>query len=216
MQALIFQCPFCEHTAETTQDRLGEPVECPRCRKPFTVSMPTTYVKATREGEPLESRAAITLDTQPEEETLWTAHPAMFRKHPLWFVLCAGLAAGGVYGLILAWSGGDPVLFPLSIAALAAGGGTLLVWWIAVLAFTLRVTTERTILRRGILARRTSEVRHDDVRNLQVDQSLWERLFNVGDIAISSAGQEGLEIVARGIPRPGQIVKLVRGRQQQH
>jgi uncharacterized membrane protein YdbT with pleckstrin-like domain len=87
-------------------------------------------------------------------------------------------------------------------------------WWLEVISATLTVTTKRTIHRTGILSRQTSEVRHNDVRNLQLDQSALERLFGVGDIAISSAGQANLEIVADAIPHPERIIETIRERQE--
>ena len=90
-------------------------------------------------------------------------------------------------------------------------GGLLLLWWFIYSRFTaLTLTDIRSIYRRGIVARRTSEVRHNDVRNLQMHQDISDRLFGVGRISISSAGQDDVEIEARGMPHPSQIVKLIR------
>jgi uncharacterized membrane protein YdbT with pleckstrin-like domain len=59
-------------------------------------------------------------------------------------------------------------------------------------------------LRRNI-CRNTSEVQHHDVFNIQIDQSLFERLLRIGEIGISSSGQDDLGIVASRFPSPESI-----------
>ncbi len=121
-----------------------------------------------------------------EEVVLYEAHPAMFRNHPAYFVLCVLLIAVFGLGLVL-----------------------LLVWWIQVLGTTLTVTNEQTTLRKGILSKYTNDVFHSNVRNIQVRQSFLQRLFNVGWVGISSAGQSGLEIELNGIQDPEKVKEII-------
>ncbi|MDQ3333471.1 MAG: PH domain-containing protein, partial [Planctomycetota bacterium] len=88
-----------------------------------------------------------------------------------------------------------------------------LVWWAQTRFTMLTITSRRSTLRRGLIARETSEVQHRDVRNLQINQTTLERLLGVGDIAISSAGQDGLEIHVEGIPHPEKVAAVVRDMQ---
>ncbi|MHB8865464.1 MAG: PH domain-containing protein, partial [Pirellulaceae bacterium] len=101
-------------------------------------------------------------------------------------------------------------LLAVSIGMLVASGLYMLGWWIQTQFVSLQVTTERNIFQRGIIARATSEVRHDDVRNLRINQTLIQRLFGVGTIAISSAGQDDFEIMIKGVPSPEELVKTIR------
>ena len=105
-----------------------------------------------------------------QEEVLYESHPSMIRNHPFAFALCILLSFVGV-GLVI-----------------------LLIWWIRVLGTKLTVTNEQTTLRTGILSKHTNDVFHSNVRNIQVRQTMMQRIFNVGWIGISSAGQDGLEI----------------------
>ncbi len=120
------------------------------------------------------------------EEVFYEAHPAMFRNHPIYFILCVLLIAAFGLGLIL-----------------------LLGWWIQALGTTLTVTNEQTTLRKGILSKHTNDVFHSNVRNIQVRQSALQRIFNVGWLGISSAGQSGLEIEINGIPNPDQVKEII-------
>jgi len=121
------------------------------------------------------------------DRTVLSARPAMFRNNPVGFILLV-------------------ILFPLGIIMLP-------IWWLVCLCTCLTVTESRTILRSGILSKRTNEVRHQDVRNILVEQGIFQRLFGVGDIGISSAGQAGIEITVSGMPNPQAIAKAIRDRQ---
>jgi uncharacterized membrane protein YdbT with pleckstrin-like domain len=87
-------------------------------------------------------------------------------------------------------------------------------YWMLMSQFTtLTITDDRTIYQKGVISRETSEVQHDDVRNIQLDQSFMQRLLNVGGIGISSSGQDDLEIVAPRLSNPAQIIDCIRKNQ---
>jgi uncharacterized membrane protein YdbT with pleckstrin-like domain len=61
------------------------------------------------------------------------------------------------------------------------------------------------------LSKSVTEVWHQDIRNVQLNQSFFQRIFDVGSIGISSAGQSGLEISVTGMPNPDQVKALIDG-----
>jgi uncharacterized membrane protein YdbT with pleckstrin-like domain len=73
----------------------------------------------------------------------------------------------------------------------------------------LTITNKRAIERDGLLKKDISEVLHDDIRNVQTHQTLRQRLLGIGDIGISSAGQEDFEIQVRDVPNPGKIREVI-------
>lgn len=119
------------------------------------------------------------------EEVVYEEHPSMFRNHPVGFVLTLLLCLVGI-GLFI-----------------------LFFWWLDSLGTTLTVTNERTTLRKGILSKSLVEVWHQDVRNVQLYQSLGQRIFGVGKLGISSAGQGEIEIEVSGIPDPEKVKQLI-------
>lgn len=127
------------------------------------------------------------------DQTLYEAHPAMFRNHPFWFIICVFLIAAFGLGIIV-----------------------FLIWWLTCLGTTLTVTEQKTTLRTGLLAKNLNEVYHSDVRSIQVNQRFLQRIFGVGSIGISSAGQSSIEIVASGIPDPGHVRELIDAHRRQH
>ncbi len=109
-------------------------------------------------------------------------HPSMWRSNPLLFLLYLCLILLFGVGILL-----------------------LLIWWIKSQNTTLIVTDKRTILQQGLLSRYTNEVMHVHIRNIQIQQNMMERLFNIGTIKIASAGTGDIEISVSGIPAPNRI-----------
>lgn len=75
------------------------------------------------------------------------------------------------------------------------------------------LTTERTTVRTGILTRRVVEVRHKDVRQIEVDQTIIQRLLGTGQLRVSSAASSGFEIDIDGIAHPDSLAADIRKRQ---
>jgi len=65
--------------------------------------------------------------------------------------------------------------------------------------------------RRGIIGRTVQSIRIEDLRNINVRQSLVERMLGVGSVDFSTAGGSGIEVVFFGIEDP---LKLKEGVQQ--
>ncbi len=223
MQNMKFECPECSQHIEISEDLLGETVECPSCNASIqlTFEAPAESLeqkeKATKDcpycGEEILAKArkckhcgeildeALKQQRQNQsqtpnipdkplqkaeaEKTEYQSHPAMFRNNPIGFIITIILCFF-VLGLFI-----------------------FLIWWLRCLGTTLTVTNKRTVLRRGILSKSTTEVYHSDVRNVQISQSLFQRIFGVGCIGISSAGTGGVEIAVAGLPNTNKIKMLI-------
>lgn len=212
MKTFTYECPFCGTPLEATVDQLDQTVRCRNsdCQRSFKLETPTARLLHDR-GDGGGRRSD---DAAPhEEQRLRVVHPALLRRRPLLHCGALLLAVAGVAGAVWAGIAGQMPLVVAALIVAAVGLGAVAWWWLETRFVTLIITEKRSVLRSGILARRTSEVQHDDVRNLQVNQTALERLLGVGDIAISSAGQDDLEIHARGISDPQGIAALIRERQ---
>ena len=135
-------------------------------------------------GYPVRERG-----TGAGEETLQEVSPAIFGRNPFMHIL-VGLLCLVVVGLV--W---------------------YLVEWLRCRSTQLVVTTQRTILRTGILSKQTSELRHADVRNIQVVQGAFERMLKVGTLELSSAAQSDVEIILKSVPDPQGLATLIRENQ---
>ncbi|MHA2621798.1 MAG: PH domain-containing protein [bacterium JZ-2024 1] len=81
----------------------------------------------------------------------------------------------------------------------------LLIAWIRRASLTLSVYEDRVALRTGFLSRDVREIYVTDIQTLEIKQTFFQRLVNVGTVMISSAGEGGYEIVAPCVPHPFQI-----------
>lgn len=223
-------CDRCERVIEVEDHRAGEKLECPDCgdvnvvpakgssRSPGSANSTSSAVSAS-ESKPRDQarpdRAAsqgYPPENGPEVRVL-SVHPALMRANPLVFLgmVVALLAGGGGvawFGVLgksaswtwLTWPSGALLLFAFVVIA---------IWKVQKLSHSLEVTTKRSIEKRGLLSRRTSEVLHDNIRNIQIEQTFLQRLMNVGTLSIASSGQEGVEIQVEDLPGPDDIRKVI-------
>lgn len=136
-----------------------------------------------------------------EETTLYETNPAIFRNHPLTSVFSIILILIGVWSLADRWA--------IALFLFTIGGAALLVMWIHKMSITLTITNRRTILRTGILSKSILEVFHANVRNIQISQTLLQRILRIGGIVIASAAQAEFEIKVIGISHPYKIRELI-------
>jgi uncharacterized membrane protein YdbT with pleckstrin-like domain len=106
----------------------------------------------------------------------------------------------------------------LGVTGAAAGGGrnvqivlaligvpmlvlvAVIVYRYHVWTFTIRGETIESC--KGIIGREVHSIRVHDLRNVNVRQSFFQRLFGVGDVEFSSAGGVGIEVTFYGVTDP--------------
>ena len=71
------------------------------------------------------------------------------------------------------------------------------------------ITSDRLVAETGLLNKRKTSVFLSDIRNVDVNQRLWQRIVKIGTIRISTAGNAGYEITMVGVPEPDKIVQLL-------
>ncbi len=207
-----YQCPSCEAIISVSSEFVGDQVDCPNCAIPFEANAPEAdpMLELGHTGDSAE----FSIDQPTDDESVTVElHPAMFRRYPLMFsgLLIIGIAA--VFSAVYTLSVGRTTLFYATIPVILTVCGYFIYWYLNVLSIKLTVTNKRTTLRTGLIAKSTTEVQHDDIRNLQVDQSIGQRILGSGDLAISSSGQDDLEVCVKGIPNPNDVADLIRGMQ---
>ena len=119
------------------------------------------------------------------ETCLLVASPSMFRNRPFSFILVCTLSLVGI---------GIPIL---------------VIWFFRCRSTELTVTDLRTRLHRGWLSRSITEVWHRDVRNVQIEQTFFQRVLGVGSIGVSSAAQSSIEIEVSGMRNVDKIKGII-------
>jgi len=72
------------------------------------------------------------------------------------------------------------------------------------------LTSDRLIERSGLLARHRREMELADVRSIEVDRSLIQRMLGLGNVAIASAASADFMIRLWDIPDPERMAEILR------
>ena len=72
-----------------------------------------------------------------------------------------------------------------------------------------KLTTHRIIVRRGWVAKMQNEIWIKDMRAVNLEQGVWQRIIGVGNIAIGTAASAGTEISIVGIAEPAEVVEKI-------
>ena len=78
------------------------------------------------------------------------------------------------------------------------------------------VTTERISEQRGLIANYLNEIRIIDIRGTNIRQSIFQRIFGIGSVEISSAADGIQDVKFTGIKNPNKIREMIHDLQSKH
>jgi len=211
-------CDRCEQTITASDDQAGRKIDCPHCgdvnRVPEGAAAPDRSSGPDRSSARADRAAARGLppDSGPEVRVM-RARPSLLRSRPFTsLVLGLGpLALALGVGAAMNANNADWQRFWYLFVGAPVLGWIILGGWALLKGHSqcLIVTNKRTIHRTGLFSRSTSEVMHDHVRNVEINQSFLDRVFRVGHVGLSSAGQFDIEIAIDDIPNPGALREII-------
>jgi|SRR5690349_2316212 uncharacterized membrane protein YdbT with pleckstrin-like domain len=139
------------------------------------------------------------MDLMEGEALVWRGRPSWRAMMSFWFSV--GLLAIVVFvlGLVIGqgtWSG------LLAAVILVVG---LIKGWLERVATLYTITDRRIIIRKGILSRNERAAHIDRVQNVNLTQSFFDRLFQVGTLDFDTAGTEDSDFKFRGIANPDEL-----------
>jgi uncharacterized membrane protein YdbT with pleckstrin-like domain len=143
------------------------------------------------------------MDLHPGEQLVFEGHPSwrsVLRFYVIGVILVGVAAAIGalVAGAGIAVLAGAVVLAIVILAGLVKRSATRYV-----------ITTERLHIRRGLLSKSTQETRIERVQNVNTQQSLFERVLQVGTVDFDTAGTDDSEFRFAGVGNPEEVVRAV-------
>jgi uncharacterized membrane protein YdbT with pleckstrin-like domain len=140
----------------------------------------------------------------------------IFDGHPSW----RGTLSFYARGILLAALGG-------AVAAIVTTIGSGFSWTTTIVVFvvltalvilagflwrlttTYTITNQRLTIRRGVLTRHVQQTRVERVQNVNVDQSIVDRLMRVGQVDFDTAGTDDSDFTFRGVASPDAVVRAV-------
>ena len=78
----------------------------------------------------------------------------------------------------------------------------------------LIVRSTEIALERGLIGRQSIEICTRNIRTIKVNQSIMQRMLNVGDICVASSGTDDYEIAAFNMPSPHEIKEIVQANER--
>lgn len=143
------------------------------------------------------------------EQMLLDVHPHWWFYGPAALFLSASLVIttfvlGKVSGFI------ETIVRYLGVATIIVAAALLVVQVVKWRTTYFVVTSQRLIDRQGVLARSGVEIPIRSVDNVNISQSIFERLLGVGKIEIESGGKEGHQVIPY-VTRPEEVQKIIHG-----
>ena len=146
-------------------------------------------------------------------DPVYDAHPSMIRSRPFASLLALALIPAGI-GIAL--SGGQlvpeaaPVVGVIGLAVTALAFLTLLSWYVRAKTDHLVIKDDEIVWTHGLLNKGYTEISMASVRTTRIRQTLTQRILNVGDVEIYTAG-DNPELVVKGLPDPDEIRRQIKG-----
>ncbi|MHA7813037.1 MAG: PH domain-containing protein [Phycisphaerales bacterium] len=212
-----FNCDRCDMEIELDDQFAGTKHECLNCGDINRVPIPEGSTATVEDPDPAvdskkvdrAAKAGFPPDFGPEARVI-KVRRCWFRSRVIRFTLVSLIALASLIGLIWVPVADKAVWwYALFGPALVLCVGILTWWWIDRLSASLEITTKRTIMHRGFFSKSSSEVVHDNIRNIQINQSFLQRVMSVGRIGISSSGQDGVELQVNHLKDPGYLREVI-------
>jgi uncharacterized membrane protein YdbT with pleckstrin-like domain len=144
-----------------------------------------------------------------------------YRFRPQWryqWLALLGMAAG-IAATVLLRLAIVPSL-PVKLAhAIEVGGAALAAYLVLLMLFRrfswlYTIDAEGIESSHGLIARRVQSIRIRDLRNINIRQTVMQRLLDVGDVEFSSAAGGDVEVIFYGAPDPMGLKEYVQARQR--
>ncbi len=92
----------------------------------------------------------------------------------------------------------------------------VLIGFIKRIATTYTITNQRLQIRRGIIARKVQQARLERVQNVNTDQSVLDRVLQIGKVDFDTAGTTDSDFSFRGVSQPEKVMASVDEAQREH
>jgi len=135
----------------------------------------------------------------------------IFQGHPSWRAIVGfylkGILVAALAGVVFKLFGADAGTVFLVVLAIVAA--TVLVGFFKRVSTTYTITDRRLNIRRGIVSREVQETRLERVQNVNYQQSIYQRLMQIGDVDFDTAAGDDYNFVFAGVANPDDVVHRV-------
>jgi uncharacterized membrane protein YdbT with pleckstrin-like domain len=139
------------------------------------------------------------MDLMEGESLLWRGRPSWRAMMSFWVSVALLAIVVLVLGIVI----GQGTWGALIAAVIAVVG--LIKGWLERVATHYTITDRRIIIRKGILSRHERAAHIDRVQNVNLTQSFFDRIFQVGTLDFDTAGTEDSDFKFTGIAHPDEL-----------
>jgi uncharacterized membrane protein YdbT with pleckstrin-like domain len=141
---------------------------------------------------------------------LQSGESVIYQGHPSWRAIIGfylkGIVAAAVIGVIVMLVGSTGLAL-LVFAALVAIA--ILAGFIKRVATIYTITDRRLNIKHGLVARKVQETRLQRVQNVNYNQTVYQRLMQIGDVDFDTAAGDDYNFVFAGVSQPEEVVERV-------
>ncbi len=149
-------------------------------------------------------------ENRPGEETFYDGHPSWRSIFSFYFRgLLVALVLGIIVGVVTRVAGKSVNVLLVVLVVLIVMVADVVIGLIMRIATRYKITSQRLTIHVGILRRDMHETRLERVQNVNVNQTVMDRLLRVGTVTFDTAGEAGYNFAFRGVSNPDKIVRVV-------
>jgi uncharacterized membrane protein YdbT with pleckstrin-like domain len=144
------------------------------------------------------------MELSPGERIIYEGHPSWRATIGFYIIGLLVVAAAAVIGAVAGGTGTAVVAGAVALVLV------LLVGWLKRITTSYFITSRRLQVRHGILSRNVEETRVERIVDVNVRQSLLERMLGIGTVNFDNAGgQAGDDFRFVGIARPRSVTEAL-------
>jgi uncharacterized membrane protein YdbT with pleckstrin-like domain len=150
------------------------------------------------------------MDERPGEQVFFHGHPS-WRSMLAFYIkgLAVTIAVGAVVGVVSAIANGGVRASWVAPAVAIVLVAVLVIGFVRQVRTTYTITDQRLTIHRGLVSRDMHETRLERVQNVNVSQSILQRLLRVGTVDFDTAGSADFDFAFRGVAGPKEIALTV-------
>ena len=145
----------------------------------------------------------------PGERVIFEGHPSwrsIFDFYLKGLALTALICFLVAIGTEIAGEREDGIVVLVALVGVAI---TVLVGFVKRVATSYSITNRRLHIKKGIVSRTIQETRLERVQNVNVSQSVVQRIFQIGDVDFDTAAGDEYDFTFSGVAEPQDVVEKV-------
>ena len=198
------KCPNCNVICNIDNQYANQQIQCPNCENFFEAVNPNLFscpdcfeLISKRASMCPHCGAALRVNISHEQQNLSNVKSDISTEENI--EIFHPSAMNYLWGIIL-----GIITLPIVI-----GLFILLYIYIDIHYTKYELTSHRIIICRGLIAKFQNEIWIKDMRAVNLNQGIWQRIIGVGNISIGTAATAGTEICITGISNPQKIIDKI-------